>query len=63
MVDRDSVVGIATRYGQFGLWIESRWGQDYPHPSRLQDWPWGPLTFLYDRYHVFPGGKVAGEWH
>jgi hypothetical protein len=26
MVDRDSVVGIATRYGLDGPGIESRWG-------------------------------------
>jgi len=30
-VSRDSSVGIAIRYG---LWIESRWGWDFPHPSR-----------------------------
>ena len=31
---RDSSVGIATRYGLDGLGIESRWGRDFPHPSR-----------------------------
>jgi hypothetical protein len=30
----DSVVGIATRYGLDGPGIESRWGRDFPHPSR-----------------------------
>jgi hypothetical protein len=30
-VRRDSAVGTATR---FGPGIESRWGQDIPHPSR-----------------------------
>jgi hypothetical protein len=30
----DSVVGIATRYELDGLGIESRWGRDFPHPSR-----------------------------
>jgi hypothetical protein len=30
-VDRDSSVGIVTCYG---LGIEFRWGQDFPHPSR-----------------------------
>jgi hypothetical protein len=63
MVDRDGIVGLATCYGQVGLWIESWWGQDYPHPSRPPDWPWGPLSFLYNRYCVFPGGEVAGEWY
>jgi hypothetical protein len=32
---RDSAVGIATRYGLDVPRIESRWGQDFPHPSRL----------------------------
>ena len=31
---RDSSVSIATRYGLDGQGIESRWGQDFPHPSR-----------------------------
>jgi hypothetical protein len=30
----DSSVDIATRYGLGGLGIESRWGRDFPHPSR-----------------------------
>jgi hypothetical protein len=34
-VGRDSSVGIATRYGLDGLGIESRWGRDFPNPSRL----------------------------
>jgi hypothetical protein len=50
---RDSVVGIATRYGLDGPGIESRWGRDFPHPSR---------PVLYSGYRVFPGGKVAGAW-
>ena len=33
-VGRDSSVGIATRYGLDGPGIESRWGRDFPHPSR-----------------------------
>jgi hypothetical protein len=32
-VDRDSSVGIATRYGLDGPGIEPRWGRDFPHPS------------------------------
>jgi hypothetical protein len=31
---RDSLVGIATRYGLDGSGIECRWGRDFPHPSR-----------------------------
>ena len=33
-VGPDSSVGIATRYGLDGPAIESRWGRDFPHPSR-----------------------------
>jgi hypothetical protein len=32
---RDSVVGIATRYGLDSRRIESWWGLDFLHPSRL----------------------------
>jgi hypothetical protein len=31
---RDSSVGIETRYELDGQGIESRWGRDFPHPSR-----------------------------
>jgi hypothetical protein len=34
LMGRDSSVGIATRYGLDGKGIESRWGRDFPHPSR-----------------------------
>ena len=40
--DRDSLVGIATRYGLDGPGIESRWGLDFPHPSRLALGPTQP---------------------
>jgi len=33
-LDRDSSVGIATRYGLDGPGTESRWGRDFPHLSR-----------------------------
>jgi hypothetical protein len=33
-VDRDSSVGIATRYGLEGPGIETQRGRDFPHPSR-----------------------------
>jgi hypothetical protein len=48
----DSSVGIATHYGLEGPGIESQWGQDFPHPSRL----------LYNGCRVFPGGKAARAW-
>jgi hypothetical protein len=59
-MSRDSSVGIASRYGLDGPGIESRWGQDFC--TRL-DRPWGPPSFLYNGYRVFPGGKAAGAWH
>ena len=34
IIDRDSSVGIATRYGLDVPGIETRWGRDFPHPSR-----------------------------
>jgi hypothetical protein len=54
---RDSSVGIATRYWLDGHWIESRWGGDFPHPSRPA---LRPTTPLYPR--VFPVGKAAEAW-
>jgi len=33
-VDRDGSVGIATCYGLDSPEIKSRWGRDFPHPSR-----------------------------
>jgi hypothetical protein len=53
-VGRDSVGGIATRYGLDGQGIESWWG------------PWGPPSLLYNGYRVsLPGGEegeTAGAW-
>jgi hypothetical protein len=57
VVGRDSSVGIATRYGLDGPGIESRWGRDFPHPSR-----WVPPSLLYNGYRVsFPGVKRPGR--
>jgi len=45
IVGRDSVVGIATRYGLHGLGIESWWGLDFLHPDPAAH-PVGTGTFL-----------------
>jgi len=55
-----SVVSIATRYGLEDPGIESRWGRDFPHPSRpalgrIQP----PIQWVPG---LFPRGKVAGAW-
>jgi hypothetical protein len=51
---RDSVVGIATRYGLEVLGIESRWGEVF---CTYPDWLLGPPSLLYSGYWVVPGGK------
>ena len=51
---RDSVDGIATRYGLEGPGIESQWGEIFhTYPERLR----GPPSLLYNGYRVFPGSK------
>ena len=59
IMDRDSSVGIATRYGLDGPGIEPRWGRDFPHPSRPA---LGPTQPSIQWYRVFPGGKAAAAW-
>ena len=50
---RDSVVGIASRYGLGGTGIESRWGPDLPAPGVIQpSTQWVP--------GLFSGGKAVG---
>ena len=53
----NSSVGIATCYGLDGPGIESRWGQDFPHPFRPTLRP----SLLYNGYRVFLGGKSTGR--
>ena len=53
MVGRDSSVDTATRYGLDGPGIESRWGRDFPHPSRPVAGPWYRVSF--------PGVKRPGR--
>jgi len=57
IMGRDSSVDIATRYGQDGPGIESRWGRGFPHSPRPVE---GQPPNSGNR--VFPGGKAAGVW-
>ena len=60
ILGRDSVVGIATRYGLDGPGIESWWGRDFPHPSRPALGPTQPPVQRVPG--LFPRGKAAGAW-
>jgi hypothetical protein len=54
LTDRDSSVGISTRYGLDGPGIESPRGARRSAPVQTDH--------LYNGYRVFPWGKAAGEW-
>jgi hypothetical protein len=59
-VGRNCVVAIASRYGFVRPGIESRWGRDFPHPSRpALDSTQPNVQWVQG---VFPGGKAAGAW-
>jgi len=59
-VGRDSVVGIATRYGLDGPGIEARWGAKYSAPSQTGPGAY-PASYTVGTL-LFPGGKSAGAW-
>ena len=61
---RDSSVGIATRYGLDGPGIESRWGRDFPHLSRLALEPTHPpIQWVPGISRGEAGGGVALTTH
>jgi hypothetical protein len=59
-MDRDSSVGIATRYGVKGPGIEIRLRQDFPHPSKKALGSTQPPIQCVLGF--FPGSKAAEAW-
>ena len=58
LVDRDRVDGIASRYGLRIPRIESRYGREFPLPSRpAVGLPQLPIQWVAG---LFPGGKASG---
>jgi hypothetical protein len=55
---RDSLVGIASRYGLDGPGIESRWGRDFQNPSIPALGPTQPIQCVPS----LSRGKAAGAW-
>jgi hypothetical protein len=60
MGDLESPISIATRYGMEASVIDSRWGQDFPQPSRLALGP--TQSNIHWVKCLFPGGKAAVAW-
>jgi len=61
LVGWDSVVRIASCYGLDGPGIESGWGRDFLHQSRLVLGP--TLPPVKHAMGLLPGGKAVRVWH
>ena len=60
VVGQDSSVGIVTRYGLDGPGIKSRWGRDFPRPSRLSLGPTQPhIQWVPGLFPGYSGQGVA----
>ena len=59
-MDRDSSVGIETRYGLKGTGIEARWRRNLPDPSRPALGPNQPLAKLVSVF--ISRGTTVGAW-
>jgi hypothetical protein len=59
-VGRHSAVSMATRCRLNGPGVESRWRQEFPHPSRPALWPTQPPVKWVPG--LFTEGKAAGGW-